>query len=375
MLKAPFPTFTKYEILGVLGHGSMGTVYKARHTLGRMVALKVPRPELIGNSTSAERFLREGHALAMLEHPHIVRVYDADEENGLPYITMEYVEGGTLGDHIRESKRLTFSKAQQWTLQIAGALDYIHGRGILHRDLKSSNVLITSDGQARITDFGIAHVDLHATLTNGILGTPAYMSPEQARGAALDHRSDLYSLGVILYEALTGQIPFMEENGLALIQQIIHDPPPPVTSYRPDTPPWLARIVHQCLQKDPAKRYQSGRVLAQALQEGKRFKSGIHSVKGIAGKERLYEYFDDTKAWLRRSRQKVQPAIQSPRIIMIAGAIFVLLLWLFSISFSAPDQRSPREEAQGNRAGIDSTAVDTTTRQRDQPTWQPWPAN
>ena len=274
MIDASYPTFSKYEILSVLGHGSMGTVYQAQHTvLGRIVALKVPRPEVVRSSLATERFLREGRALAMLQHPHVVSIYDADQEEGLPYIAMEYVEGGTLSDRIQESRRLPLSKIQSWGIQIAQALEYIHNKGILHRDLKSANILVSSDDQARITDFGIAHVEMHATITNGMLGTPAYMSPEQARGESLDRHSDIYSLGVILFEALTGQIPFLEENGLALIQRIIHEAPPLIHTLRPDAPSWLAHIIYRCLQKDPEQRYQNSAQVVQALQEKKEYKT------------------------------------------------------------------------------------------------------
>ena len=268
MQTEPFPSLSKYEILGVLGQGSMGKVYKARHKkLGRMVALKVPTRDLVRHPTLSERFLREGRALAMLQHPHVVSVYDADEEEGLPYIVMEYVEGGSLSSHIMEKKIISLSNIEMWGKQIAEALDYIHQKGILHRDLKSSNVLITHDGKAQITDFGIAQIDIQQTITDGLLGTPAYMmSPEQAKGQPLDQRSDIYSLGVILYECLTGRIPFIEDNGLALIQRIIHAPPSPIASYRKEAPAWLVPVVERCLEKDPARRYRSGAEVMDAFQ-------------------------------------------------------------------------------------------------------------
>ena len=268
MERHSLPQFTRYEIESTLGQGGMGMVYKARHTLlDRTVALKVPHSRLLQNDVSRERFIREARALARLEHPHVVSVYDADLENGYPYIAMKFVEGHTLTEHIYRSTPPEVKKIIEWITQMAEALDYVHGMGILHRDLKSSNVLISSDGKALITDFGLVQMETEATITNGMLGTPAYMSPEQAMGRKLDVRSDIYSLGVILYEALTGMAPFREENTLALIQQIIHSKPVHVRTLKSDIPPWLADITHQCLQKKPGHRFQSCAELIERLKK------------------------------------------------------------------------------------------------------------
>ena len=384
MTRAPFPTFSKYEIIGVLGHGSMGTVYKAHHIkLGRVVALKVPRPDLMRSNMSAERFLREGQALAMLQHPHIVSVYDADEENGLPYIAIEYVDSGTLRSHISENKQISISEVLSWGIQMAQALDYIHNKGILHRDLKSSNVLISNEGQARITDFGIARLDSHATITSGMIGTPAYMSPEQAKGKLLDQRSDIYSLGVILYEALTGHIPFMEENGLALIQRIIHDTPALVNTYREDTPPWLARIVHRCLEKNPSARYQSALLVLKDLQDKKPQSPGIHTLKKAPFTEKVSESLIQLKSFLTqyipsimhqlrevfkliRLRRLIKPPLL---FILIGVVVFATTLWVLSASTGSNEI----QPVQKSETAEDSTEVDTTTAPQNRPTWQPWP--
>ena len=373
MGQASFPTFQKYTIEGILGQGSMGAVYKAHHKkLGRAVALKVPHLEMMRSDLSKERFLREGRALAMLQHPHIVGVYDAGEENDLPYLAMEFIEGSTLSEHVRQSKRLSFSEVERIATQIADALSYIHEKGILHRDLKSSNVLISPDGMVRVTDFGIAQVNAQTTITNGILGTPAYMSPEQARGETIDGRSDIYSLGVIMYEALTGHIPFLADNGLAIIQQIIHQAPAPLEKYRPDIPPGLSRIVFKCLEKKPRARYTSSQELVKSLRKGSppQPPSRPHVLTTVLAY--LNESLTALRPLLSRHTASLSSqlkSIRSDRPLMIAlgfAGILTIGILLIALSIGGSNKRnSSTSAADSTQVELDSTGS----------TWTPWPSN
>ena len=379
MAHAPIPTFQKYEIEGILGQGSMGTVYKAQHKmLGRAVALKIPHRETIRSDMAKKRFLREGRALAMLQHPYIVGVYDADEENNIPYLAMEYVEGPTLSEYIRKNKSLPFSEVKRITIQIAEALEYIHQKGILHRDLKSSNVLITHDGQARITDFGIAQVETQATITNGIVGTPAYMSPEQAKGAHIDGRSDIYSLGVVMYEALTGHIPFIAENGLAVLQKIIHDAPAPLQNYRPDISAPLSNVVLRCLEKNPSDRYASGNQLAQAIRTEQKKTRTHPSVQFNVNA--LFEYTRQGIRLLTSRLPTFAPSLthrlksllnDRPTLIALAFVTF-LTLGVFLIVFSIGWRTETVRSEENNPLTSDSTHIDVDSSKTG---WTPWPSN
>ena len=260
------PQFSRYTIEGTLGSGGMGTVYLAYHEiLNRPVALKVPKRELASSDHFVQRFLREAKALGTLHHRNIVSVYDAGIENDTPYIAMKYIAGKTLSELIRVSGQIEIDKVIRWGRQIADALSYLHDQNILHRDLKGANIIIDQAGDAIVADFGIAQIEADNKLTRGVLGTPSYMSPEQAMGKDLDARSDMHGLGVLLYQSLTGELPFKDENSYALIQKVIHETPSPVSDARPETPIWLENIVHKCLKKHPGQRFSDDRALLAAF--------------------------------------------------------------------------------------------------------------
>ncbi|WP_070989015.1 protein kinase domain-containing protein [Halofilum ochraceum] len=261
----------RYEVVALLGEGAMSRVYRAHDPdIGRTVAIKVLRDELLADSAYVARFLREARSAGALVHPNIVTVFDVGEVDGTPYIAMECVEGEPLSRRLRSGRRFSSREAVSIAQQIADALDFAHRNGVVHRDIKPSNVLFTADaGRVKLVDFGIAHIDAtddaERTRTGAIIGTPRYMSPEQAAGGEVGPRSDLFSLGVILYEMLGGKCPFDARNTTALLLQITTKDPQPIRKLAPETPVGTARIVGRLLNKEPGRRFQSGAHLAAAL--------------------------------------------------------------------------------------------------------------
>jgi hypothetical protein len=272
--------FGRYEILSELGRGAMGVVYQARDPkINRLVAVKTillagqpPEEE----REYRERFFREAEAAGRLSHPGIVTIFDMGEEpeTRAPYIVMEFVAGQSLDKLLaREDHTLPLETALQLTYELAEALDYAHAQGVVHRDLKPANILITEDGHPKIADFGVAKLNLaNFTLSGRVLGTPAYMSPEQLHSDEVDGRSDLFSLGVILYTILTGYRPFQGNSALTVCFKVVNREPIPATVLDTDLPPALDSIIKRAMAKDPAGRYQRGMEMAadiQALREGR----------------------------------------------------------------------------------------------------------
>lgn len=268
--------FGRYEILTELGRGAMGIVYKARDPkINRVVAVKTfslagqpPEEE----QEYRERFFREAEAAGRLSHPGIVTVFDVGEEpeTRVPYIVMEFVAGQSLDKMLlsRDDRKLPADAALQIALELAEALDCAHGQGVVHRDLKPANILLTEDGHAKIADFGIAKLNLsNATLTGRTLGTPAYMSPEQLNDEPVDGRSDLFSLGVILYTLLTGYRPFQGNSAMTVAFKVVNREPIPATILDTKLPPGLDYIISRAIAKDPSQRYQRGREIVLDIQE------------------------------------------------------------------------------------------------------------
>jgi eukaryotic-like serine/threonine-protein kinase len=246
-----------YKILSKLGEGGMGVVYKAEDTkLHRFVALKFLHPELTRDDEAKARFIHEAQAAAALNHPHICTIYEIDEYDGQSFIAMEFVEGEGLKDRIQKGP-LPIDDLLSLAIQIGEGLHEAHEKGIVHRDIKPGNIMMTSKGQAKILDFGLARLGTHTkiTKTDTTLGTAAYMSPEQASGKEVDRRSDIWSLGVVLYEMVTGARPFTGEYEPAVVYSILHDNPEPVTSRRSNVPMELERIVRKALAKEASGRY------------------------------------------------------------------------------------------------------------------------
>src|SRR3954447_4831514 len=256
----------RYEIGGVLGRGGMAEVHRGRDLrLGREVAVKVLRQDLARDPSSQVRFRREAQAAASLNHPAIVAVYDTGEDRtpqgATPYIVMEYVEGETLRDVLRREGRLSPERAMSLTADICAALDFSHRNGIVHRDVKPGNVMITPQGTVKVMDFGIARAvsDSAATMTStaAVIGTAQYLSPEQACGEGVDARSDVYSAGCLLYELVTGTPPFTGDSPVAVAYQHVREDPKTPSSINPVIPPELDAILLKAMSKNPANRYQS----------------------------------------------------------------------------------------------------------------------
>ena len=265
-------TVGRYEITGELGRGAMGVVYKALDpTIGRTVALKTMRLDVHGLDAQemVRRFQNEARAAGVLNHPNIVTIYDAGEQDGIFYIAMEFIEGTTLHEVLAEQRVLATDEVLQLTRQICRGLDYAHSNGIVHRDIKPANIMITANGTVKIMDFGIAKSGGQVTNTGQVLGTPNYMSPEQVKGRPLDGRSDLFSLGVILYEMLTGEKPFVGQNVTTIIYKIVNETPITPRDLDVTVHPGLSAIVTKALAKAPDDRYQTGADLVRDLENYK----------------------------------------------------------------------------------------------------------
>ncbi|MEI6043290.1 MAG: serine/threonine-protein kinase [Chloroflexota bacterium] len=260
----------QYEILAPLGKGGMASVYRAYQTnLEREVAIKVMAEQFASDPAFVERFRREARSIARLRHPNILTVYDAGEDNGLLYIVMELVEGETLREELN-SKPLSLERTKQVLEQIASALDYANSSGIIHRDVKPTNVLTDKSGRVILSDFGIAKMIEASTQLTGTgmgIGTPDYMSPEQAMGEELDARSDEYSLGVMVYEMLTGRVPFVGDTPIAIVMGHVTKPLPSMRHSNPTVPPSVEQVIAKVLAKKPTERYESCGAFSKAFQD------------------------------------------------------------------------------------------------------------
>ena len=270
-----------FEVLEPLGAGGMGEVYRARDSrLGRIVAVKVLRPDVAADPGRIERFEREARAASALNHPNIVTIHDVGGEGGTSYIAMEWVDGLPLRDLVARARPQAIPTVVSIGAQIAEGLGMAHAAGIVHRDLKPDNVMVTADGLVKILDFGLAKLvaagdeamsqlatESGGTAAGVLLGTVGYMSPEQATGRAVDHRSDQFALGVILYELATGVRAFKRESAAQTLAAIIEDDPEPLEVRNPQVPPQLSHVIARCLSKKPADRYESTRDLAHDLRD------------------------------------------------------------------------------------------------------------
>ena len=306
----------KYKIIEVLGRGGMGIVYKAEDTkLKRKVALKFLPPELMLEEEAKERFVLEAQAAAALSHPNICTIHEIDEEEDRSFIAMEYVEGQTLRAKI-ERGPLELDEALNISIQVAEGLEEAHKKGIIHRDIKSANIMITEKGQTKVMDFGLAKVKGGTLLTREgtTLGTVAYMSPEQARGEEVDCRSDIWSLGVVMYEMLSGQLPFKGEREASILYSVVHEEPKPLKAIKPDIPTELQQIINRTLKKKPESRYLSA---AEMLKDLKKYQDILRT-------EELGAF--NLRTILRRIRK---PRVAIPAVSLVI-AISLVAVWFFN---------------------------------------------
>jgi len=340
----------RYDVVRPLGSGGMGEVFLARdRVLGRDVALKVLRKQYAGDDEFAERFKREAMSAASLSHPNIVQVYDRGEtEEGASYIAMEYVPGGTLKEKILREGPLEAADAARLGAQVAEALGAAHDRGMVHRDIKPQNVLLTATGGAKVADFGIARAGSSATIsrTGSVMGTAGYMSPEQALGKPATPKSDLYSLGVVLYEALTGELPYTADNPIAVSMKHVNEPLRPPVELNPRIPEGMNALVTKLLAKDPEDRYADAEELAGDL---RRVNRGLEPVAaGVAmmqrpRAQRTAVASEKLTREMPRSRPRPAPTRRRrrlPWLLIALAAILFALGTLGTLQALGPDATS-----------------------------------
>lgn len=256
MLKEGIYIADRYEIVGKVGTGGMADVYKAKdHTLGRFVGIKVLKQEFSEDVNFVTKFRTEAQSAAGLEHPNIVNIYDVGSENAIHYIVMEYVEGITLKTYIEKKGQLSFKEAVSIAIQVGRGIEAAHNKHIIHRDIKPQNIIISTEGKVKVTDFGIARAASSNTINSDVMGSVHYASPEQARNGFVDGKSDIYSLGIVMYEMVTGRVPFDGESTVAIAIQHLQEEMVKPSAYAPDLPISLEKIILKCTQKSPDRRY------------------------------------------------------------------------------------------------------------------------
>ena len=300
----------RYELEELVGSGGMSSVYRAHdRLLDRTVALKVLHEHHLQDAEYVERFRREARSVAVLSHPNIVTVIDRGEHDGRQFIVFEYVDGENLKRLIQAGRPVPVDTAVQLATQIAHGLSFAHRNGLVHRDVKPQNVLLNGDGRAKVTDFGIARsldVKHGMTQTGTVLGTSDYIAPEQAQGKDVGEHTDVYSLGVVLYELLTGEVPFPGENFVAVAMRHINDPPPPVRAKRPEVPPRVDAAVQRAMAKDPAERFPT------MADFGRELEACLSTTEGRT------EVIAPSPAPPPRGRRRVSPW---PLVLLLAGVI------------------------------------------------------
>ncbi len=399
MVKIGMMIGDRYEILEKIGTGGMSDVYKAKcHKLNRYVAIKVLKQEFSENANFVSKFRIEAQAAAGLMHPNIVNVYDVGEENGIYYIVMELVEGITLKKYIEKKARLSYKEAVSIAIQVSMGIEAAHKNHIIHRDIKPQNIMISKEGKVKVTDFGIAKAATSNTITSNVMGSVHYASPEQARGGYSDEKSDIYSLGITLFEMLTGRVPFNGETTVAIAIKHIQEEMPSPREYVPEIPFSVEQIVMKCCQKSPDRRYQSMGELCADLKRSLMDPDGDFVVDNydsegmtrtmeedvvpVRRRERRQDYYEDHDE-VMRLKKDTEPEYEqyeedegddydyNPRMerittilavlfgVIICGVIIFLLVRVFDV-FSNDEDKKP-----GNVILEESEESSSETRQED----------
>jgi tetratricopeptide (TPR) repeat protein/tRNA A-37 threonylcarbamoyl transferase component Bud32 len=353
-----------YRLLDQLGAGGMATVYKAYHAaMDRYVAIKVLPQHLARDPNFRARFQQEARVIARLEHRHILPVYDAAEEDGIPYLVMRYTDGGDLNNLI--AGRITTERAVELLAQVAEALGYAHRQGVIHRDIKPANVLIGRDGDALLADFGIAKIyedTLQLTGEGTMVGTPAYMAPEQLQGKRVDARTDIYALGVVLYQALTGECPFVAETPLAVAMMHIHNPLRPPRQLKSDIPDAIERIILRAMAKNPEDRFQTAEEMAEALRAAP---AARHSVVASATRELPPPALPTPAVEAPAAPDAGAPRRVGAKMLWFAGAGLVAIVLVAALAFSMMRGQAGNQAAAGTAAGQTTGEVATGVPQVD----------
>ena len=314
-----------YDIVEEIGRGGMAVVYRAhQRSLNRHVAIKVLAPQLSFDQQFVERFQREARAAAKLQHPNIVVIHDVAHEQGIYFLVMELLEGRTLKQLIEERGSLSPERAARIVEQVANALDYAHRQGFVHRDIKPANIFVGKEDHTTLADFGIAKAaseTQHLTRTGMLIGTPEYMSPEQAEGGTVDYRTDLYALGVVLYQMLAGRLPFKSTTPHATLHAVIYEPPPPLRQLRPNLSPAVESVVMKSIVKKPAQRYQAGREMVAALKAA------------LAGQTTGAIAVAPPRPMTPPPRADAPPTRRRSPVVWIVGALVLVLVLLMAAVF------------------------------------------
>jgi serine/threonine protein kinase len=339
-----------YRIINQIGKGGMANVYKAyQPSVDRSVAIKVLPSQLAESKEFATRFQQEARIIAKLEHPHILPVFDYGESDGITYFVMRYLEAGTLKDKMEAGRPLPLHEIDRIFTQLTDALSYAHSHGIVHRDLKPANALIDSHGNIFLTDFGIAKLLESAsprlTQTDAIMGTPAYISPEQAQAGPVDQRSDIYSLGIILYEMVTGRVPFVADTPLAIIFKHVSDPLPLPSLIKPDIPASIEQVILKALAKDPRDRFDTAAEFAAAWKRALEAKETVRrSAEPIsAPASRATTTAPVTKPKAGRSMGWIAGCLAGVCLLLSVAGVFLVALNWHNLPFTNPATEIPTE--------------------------------